>query len=109
MVNSGVRVGQLFPLMVKRLKDSLGTAFVLYQPLAGRLAYVAEIGDIILDWTEQVGVAFVESSPDTWAWSVLPETRCRTFRYCWDWYRRWTHGGRRRTGKEGLAPSPDWV
>ncbi|KAK3153666.1 hypothetical protein QOZ80_2BG0179360 [Eleusine coracana subsp. coracana] len=51
----------LFPLLVKQLKDSLAAAPALYLPLAGRLAYVAETRDVVLDWTEQVGVAFVEA------------------------------------------------
>ncbi|RLM60536.1 malonyl-CoA:anthocyanidin 5-O-glucoside-6' [Panicum miliaceum] len=50
-----------FPAAVRRLKDSLAATLALYLPLAGKLAYVAETGDVVVDCAGDPGVAFVEA------------------------------------------------
>ena len=46
--------------MVKRLKESLAASLALYLPLAGKLAYVQETRDIVVDCSDP-GVAFFEA------------------------------------------------
>ncbi|KAK3157545.1 hypothetical protein QOZ80_2AG0124070 [Eleusine coracana subsp. coracana] len=56
--------GDDFPAAVRCVKESLAVALALYLPLAGRLAYVAETGDVVVDYcsdSDNVGVAFVEA------------------------------------------------
>ncbi|TVU12373.1 hypothetical protein EJB05_46014, partial [Eragrostis curvula] len=57
---------ECFPSVVRRLKESLAAALALYLPLAGRLVYVAETRDVVLDWShsDAVGVAFTEAEGD---------------------------------------------
>ncbi|CAL5010449.1 unnamed protein product [Urochloa decumbens] len=50
-----------FPAAVTRLKDSLAATLALYLPLAGKLAYVAETGDVFVDCADDPGVAFIEA------------------------------------------------
>jgi len=50
-----------FPAAVRRLKESLAATLALYLPLAGKLAYVAETGDVVVDCAGDPGVAFVEA------------------------------------------------
>ncbi|KAL5230857.1 hypothetical protein ABZP36_029633 [Zizania latifolia] len=52
-----------FPAAVERLKDSLAATLALYLPLAGKLAYVAETEDVVVDCAD-AGVAFVEAEAD---------------------------------------------
>ncbi|XP_062196777.1 phenolic glucoside malonyltransferase 2-like [Phragmites australis] len=49
-----------FPAVVRRLKESLAATLALYLPLAGKLAYVPETGDVVVDCADP-GVAFVEA------------------------------------------------
>ncbi|TVU31016.1 hypothetical protein EJB05_22678, partial [Eragrostis curvula] len=51
------------PAAVRRLKESLAVTLALYLPLAGRLAYVPETRDVVLDCSDDdaLGVAFVEA------------------------------------------------
>jgi hypothetical protein len=46
--------------LVKRLKESLAASLALYLPLAGKLAYVQETQDIVVDCSD-TGVAFFEA------------------------------------------------
>lgn len=55
--------GDEFPAVVRRLKHSLAATLAHYLPLAGRLSYVAEIGDVVVDCSD-AGVAFVEAEGD---------------------------------------------
>ncbi|OEL31624.1 Phenolic glucoside malonyltransferase 2 [Dichanthelium oligosanthes] len=51
-----------FPAAVRRLKDALAATLALYIPLAGKLAYVPETGDVVVDCAgDDLGVAFVEA------------------------------------------------
>ncbi|XP_004974393.1 malonyl-CoA:anthocyanidin 5-O-glucoside-6''-O-malonyltransferase [Setaria italica] len=50
-----------FQAAVTRLKDSLAATLALYLPLAGKLAYIAETGDVVIDWAGDTGVAFIEA------------------------------------------------
>ncbi|RLN04591.1 malonyl-CoA:anthocyanidin 5-O-glucoside-6' [Panicum miliaceum] len=50
-----------FTAAVRRLKDSLAATLAVYLPLAGKLAYVAETGDVVVDCAGDPGVAFVEA------------------------------------------------
>ncbi|OEL34724.1 Malonyl-coenzyme:anthocyanin 5-O-glucoside-6'''-O-malonyltransferase, partial [Dichanthelium oligosanthes] len=50
-----------FPAAVRRLKDSLAATLALYIPLAGKLAYVSETGDVVVDCAGDPGVAFIEA------------------------------------------------
>ncbi|RCV29847.1 hypothetical protein SETIT_6G046200v2 [Setaria italica] len=56
--------GDAFQAAVRRLKDSLAATLALYLPLAGKLAYVAETGDVFVDCADDPGVAFVEAEAD---------------------------------------------
>ena len=49
-----------FPSVVERLKRALADTLAHYLPLAGRLEYVAETGDVFVDCSD-AGVAFVEA------------------------------------------------
>ena len=49
-----------FTAAVKRLRESLATALALYLPLAGKLAYVEETQDLVVDCSDP-GVAFFEA------------------------------------------------
>jgi hypothetical protein len=53
--------GDAFRAAVRRLKDSLAATLAVYLPLAGKLAYVAETGDVFIDCAGDPGVAFVEA------------------------------------------------
>ncbi|KAL6658944.1 hypothetical protein ACP70R_002984 [Stipagrostis hirtigluma subsp. patula] len=53
--------GDEFPAVVGRLKASLAATLALYLPLAGKLAHVAETGDVVVDCSDDPGVAFVEA------------------------------------------------
>jgi hypothetical protein len=55
--------GQGFPAVVERLKRALTDTLAHYLPLAGRLEYVAETGDVFVDCSD-AGVAFVEAEAD---------------------------------------------
>ncbi|OEL31626.1 Phenolic glucoside malonyltransferase 2 [Dichanthelium oligosanthes] len=50
-----------FPAAVRRLKDSLAATLALYIPLAGKLAYVSDTGDVVVDCAGDPGVTFVEA------------------------------------------------
>ncbi|CAL5008146.1 unnamed protein product [Urochloa decumbens] len=50
-----------FHAAVTRLKDSLAATLALYLPLAGKLAYVAETGDMFIDCADDPGVTFIEA------------------------------------------------
>ncbi|CAO2168197.1 unnamed protein product [Urochloa humidicola] len=51
-----------FPAVVTRLKDSLAATLALYLPLAGKLAYVPETGDVVIDCAgDDLGVTFIEA------------------------------------------------
>lgn len=50
-----------FAAVVERLKASLAAALALYLPLAGKLSYVAETGEVLIDCSDDAGVAFVEA------------------------------------------------
>ncbi|KAL6840816.1 hypothetical protein ACP4OV_029342 [Aristida adscensionis] len=52
-----------FPAAVRRLKESLAATLALYLPLAGKLAHVAETGDVVVDCSDP-GVAFVEAEAE---------------------------------------------
>ncbi|KAM0879380.1 hypothetical protein ACQ4PT_034275 [Festuca glaucescens] len=54
---------QGFPAVVDRLKRALADTLAHYLPLAGRLEYVAETGDVFVDCSN-AGVAFVEAEAD---------------------------------------------
>ncbi|XP_062192834.1 phenolic glucoside malonyltransferase 2-like [Phragmites australis] len=53
-----------FPAVAKRLKESLAATLAQYLPLAGKLTYVAETGDVFVDCADDPGVAFVEAEGD---------------------------------------------
>ncbi|GJN39558.1 hypothetical protein PR202_gb28683 [Eleusine coracana subsp. coracana] len=53
-----------FPAVVERLKDSLAATLALYLPLAGKLAYVADAEDVVVDLADDPGVAFVEAEAE---------------------------------------------
>ncbi|TVU43003.1 hypothetical protein EJB05_09432 [Eragrostis curvula] len=50
-----------FPAAVARLKTALAATLALYLPLAGKLAYVAETEEVVVDCADDPGVAFVEA------------------------------------------------
>lgn len=52
--------GNEFSAAVTRLKESLAATLALYLPLAGKLAYVAETGEVVVDCSD-TGVAFFEA------------------------------------------------
>jgi hypothetical protein len=52
-----------FPAVVERLKRALADTLAHYLPLAGRLEYVAETGNVFVDCSD-AGVAFVEAEAD---------------------------------------------
>jgi hypothetical protein len=56
--------GDAFQAAVRRLKDSLAATVAVYLPLAGKLAYAAETGDVFVDCADDPGVAFVEAEAD---------------------------------------------
>ncbi|KAF0897686.1 hypothetical protein E2562_000404 [Oryza meyeriana var. granulata] len=62
--------GDGFAAAVERLKGSLAATLALYLPLAGKLAYVAETGDVVVDCGADAGVAFVEAEADAAAVDV---------------------------------------
>uniref|UniRef100_A0A0A9AHR8 Anthocyanin acyltransferase n=1 Tax=Arundo donax TaxID=35708 RepID=A0A0A9AHR8_ARUDO len=53
-----------FPAAVERLKKSLAATLALYLPLAGKLAYMPETEDVVVDCADDPGVAFVEAEGD---------------------------------------------
>ncbi|CAO2187166.1 unnamed protein product [Urochloa humidicola] len=53
--------GDEFPAVVTRLKDSLAATLALYLPLAGKLAYIPETGDVVIDCADDTGVTFIEA------------------------------------------------
>ncbi|KAK3122835.1 hypothetical protein QOZ80_8AG0619050 [Eleusine coracana subsp. coracana] len=53
-----------FPAVVERLKHSLAATLALYLPLAGKLAYVADAEDVVVDLADDPGVAFVEAEAE---------------------------------------------
>lgn len=53
-----------FTAAVTRLKSSLAATLAVYLPLAGKLAYVAGTGDVVVDCVDDPGVAFVEAEAD---------------------------------------------
>jgi hypothetical protein len=57
--------GDAFRAAVRRLKDSLAATLAVYLPLAGKLAYVAETGDVFIDCADDPGVVFVEAEAAT--------------------------------------------
>ncbi|CAL4996986.1 unnamed protein product [Urochloa decumbens] len=58
---AGAGDGAEFHAAVTRLKDSLAATLALYLPLAGKLAYAAETGDVFIDLADDPGVAFIEA------------------------------------------------
>ncbi|CAO2205909.1 unnamed protein product [Urochloa humidicola] len=50
-----------FPAAVRRLKNSLAATLALYLPLAGKLAYVPDTGDVLIDCADDPGVTFLEA------------------------------------------------
>jgi hypothetical protein len=56
--------GHEFTAAVTRLKSSLAATLAAYLPLAGKLAYVAATGDVVVDCADDPGVAFVEAEAD---------------------------------------------
>jgi hypothetical protein len=59
------RAGDGFPAVVSRIKTALSETLAHYLPLAGMLEYVAETGDLVVDWSgPDAGVAFVEAEAD---------------------------------------------
>ncbi|KAJ1256900.1 hypothetical protein BS78_K276700 [Paspalum vaginatum] len=69
-----------FAAAVKRLTESLAAALALYIPLAGKLAYVEETRDLVVDCSDP-GVAFFEAEADgeVEAESLLQELDARVF------------------------------
>ncbi|KAJ1257153.1 hypothetical protein BS78_K194600 [Paspalum vaginatum] len=71
---------QEFAAAVKRLRESLAAALALYLPLAGKLAYVEETRDVVVDCSDP-GVAFFEAEAvadgGVEAESLLPELDAR--------------------------------
>lgn len=59
-----------FTAAVARLKTSLAATLAAYMPLAGKLAYVAGTGDVVVDCADDPGVAFVEAEADADAESM---------------------------------------
>lgn len=55
--------GHEFPALVRRLKESLAATLALYLPLAGKLAYAAETGDVVIDCSD-AGVDFFEAEAE---------------------------------------------
>lgn len=54
-----------FPAAVERLKRALADTLTHYLPLAGKLEYEAEAGDVVVDCSSaDAGVAFVEAEAD---------------------------------------------
>ncbi|XP_066325921.1 malonyl-CoA:anthocyanidin 5-O-glucoside-6''-O-malonyltransferase-like [Miscanthus floridulus] len=56
--------GHEFTAAVAHLKSSLAATLAVYLPLAGKLAYVAATGDVVVDCADDPGVAFVEAEAD---------------------------------------------
>ena len=71
-----------FTAVVKRLRESLAAALALYLPLAGKLAYVEATRDLVVDCSDDPGVAFFEAEAEAAgdeveAESLLPELDAR--------------------------------
>ncbi|CAO2038605.1 unnamed protein product [Urochloa humidicola] len=49
-----------FPAAVQRLRESLAAALAIFLPLAGRLVYAGDTGDVVVDCSDP-GVAFFEA------------------------------------------------
>nr|CAB3480154.1 unnamed protein product [Digitaria exilis] len=66
-----------FPAAVRRLKDALAATLALYLPLAGKLTYVSETGDVVVDCTDvdDLGVAFVEAEASSDGSSAAMDVR----------------------------------
>ncbi|KAF8662407.1 hypothetical protein HU200_055987 [Digitaria exilis] len=66
-----------FPAAVRRLKDALAATLALYLPLAGKLTYVSETGDVVVDCTDvdDLGVAFVEAEASSNGSSAAMDVR----------------------------------
>ncbi|OEL15476.1 hypothetical protein BAE44_0023504, partial [Dichanthelium oligosanthes] len=52
-----------FPTLLRRLKESLAATLALYLPLAGKLAYAPETGDVVVDCSD-AGVEFFEAEAE---------------------------------------------
>nr|CAB3482296.1 unnamed protein product [Digitaria exilis] len=64
-----------FTAAVRRLKDALAATLALYLPLAGKLTYLAETGDVVVDCSDDLGVAFVEAEASSDGSSTAMDVR----------------------------------